>query len=46
MRILEGADHGLDVSGDLNATLRVVGQVVEDAASFFLTGRVPGLEGP
>jgi predicted alpha/beta-hydrolase family hydrolase len=44
MRILEGADHGLDVSGDLNATLRVVGQVVEDAASFFLSGRVPGLK--
>ncbi len=44
VRILEGADHGLDVSGDLAATLRVVGQVVEDTTAFFLTGRVPGLE--
>jgi alpha/beta superfamily hydrolase len=44
VRILDGADHGLDVSGDLAATLRVVGQVVEDTTAFFLTGRVPGLE--
>jgi dienelactone hydrolase len=44
VRILDGADHGLDVSGDLSATLRVVGQVVEDATAFFLTGQVPGLE--
>jgi hypothetical protein len=44
MRILPEADHGLDVSGDLAATLRVVGQVVEDTGAFFLTGRVPGLE--
>jgi predicted alpha/beta-hydrolase family hydrolase len=46
VRVLEGADHGLDVSGDLTATLSVVGQIVEDSAAFFLTGRVPGLEGP
>lgn len=44
VRVLEGADHGLDVRDDLTATLRVVGQVVEDATAFFLTGRVPGLE--
>jgi predicted alpha/beta-hydrolase family hydrolase len=44
VRILEGADHGLDVNGDLTATLRVVGKVVEDTAAFFLTGQVPGLE--
>jgi hypothetical protein len=44
VRILDGADHGLDVGGDLAATLRVVGQVVEDTTAFFLTGRVPGLE--
>ena len=44
LRILEGADHGLDVTGDLSATLRAVGQVVEDATGFFLTARVPGLE--
>jgi len=44
VRVLDGADHGLDVSGDLAATLRVVGQVVEDTTAFFLTGRVPGLE--
>jgi hypothetical protein len=43
LRVLPGADHGLDVSGDLAATLRVVSQVVEDAAAFFLTGKVPGL---
>jgi len=43
VRILEGADHGLDVSRDLAATLRVVGQVVEDTTAFFLTGQVPGL---
>jgi predicted alpha/beta-hydrolase family hydrolase len=46
VRVLEGADHGLDVAGDLAATLRVVGQVVEDAAGFFLTGNVPGLSPP
>jgi hypothetical protein len=34
----------LDVPGDLAATLRVVGQVVEDAATFFLTGSIPALE--
>jgi hypothetical protein len=44
LRILEGADHGLDVAGDLSATLRAVGQVVEDTTSFFLTGSIPGLE--
>ena len=44
LRILEGADHGLDVTDDLSATLRAVGQVVEDATAFFLTGRGPGLE--
>ena len=43
IRTLEGADHGLDVSGDLPATLRVVGQVVEDTSALFLTGKVPGL---
>jgi hypothetical protein len=46
LRVLDGADHGLDVNGDLAATLRVVGQVVEDTSSFFLTGQVPGLEVP
>jgi hypothetical protein len=45
VRVLEGADHGLDVPGDLAATLSAVGQVVEDSAAFFLTGRVPGLDG-
>jgi hypothetical protein len=44
VRVLDGADHGLDVPGDLAATLRVVGQVVEDAATFFLTGSIPALE--
>jgi alpha/beta superfamily hydrolase len=44
VRVLEGADHGLDVKGDLAATLRVVGRVVEDMSQFFLTGSVPGLE--
>jgi hypothetical protein len=44
VRVLEGADHGLDVMGDLAATLRVIGQVVEDASTFFLTGSVPGLD--
>jgi hypothetical protein len=43
VRILEGADHGLDVNGDLTATLRVVGKVVEDTTAFFTSGRVPGL---
>ena len=44
LRVLEGADHGLDVPGDLAATLRAVGQVVEDTTAFFVSGRVPGLE--
>jgi predicted alpha/beta-hydrolase family hydrolase len=45
IRVIEGADHGLDVPGDLASTLRAVGQVVEDTSSFFLTGEIPGLEG-
>jgi|SRR3990170_3857618 len=45
VRIVEGADHGLDVPEDLAATLRAVGVVVEDMAAFFLTGEIPGLEG-
>jgi hypothetical protein len=43
VRVLDGADHGLDVRGDLPATLRAVGQVVEDVSAFFLTGSIPGL---
>jgi hypothetical protein len=43
VRVLDGADHGLDVRGDLAATLRAIGQVVEDASAFFLTGSIPGL---
>jgi len=43
LRVLPGADHGLDVAGDLQATLGVVGQVVKDVAEFFLTGRVAAL---
>ena len=45
VRVVKDADHGLDVPGDLAASLRAVGQVVEDASSFFLTGEIPGLEG-
>lgn len=44
VRVLEDADHGLDVVEDLSATLRVVGQVVEDVTAFFTTGRVPELD--
>jgi hypothetical protein len=43
VRVLEGADHGLDVADDLPATLRTVGQVVQDVEQFFLTGDVPEL---
>lgn len=46
VRVLEGADHGLDVADDLQATLRVVGRVVEDCAAFLRSGEVPGLEAP
>jgi hypothetical protein len=45
-RVLQGADHGLDVVDDLPATLRVVGQVAEDCAAFMRFGEVPGLESP
>ena len=45
VRVVKGADHGMDVAGDLTASLRAVGQVVEDTAAFFLTGKIPGLEG-
>ena len=34
----------LSMADDVAATLRVVGQVVEDTTAFFLRGRVPGLE--
>jgi len=44
VRVVKDADHGIDVPGDLEATLRAVGQVVEDTASFFLTGSIPGLQ--
>jgi len=44
VRVVSGADHGLDVASDLAATLRAIGQVVEDTSSFLLTGSVPGLE--
>jgi alpha/beta superfamily hydrolase len=46
VRVLEGADHGLDVPRDLSGTLSVVGQVVEDVSSFFLTGEIRGLANP
>lgn len=46
IRVVEGADHGMDVPGDLEATLRAVRQVVEDTLSFALTGAVPELAGP
>jgi len=45
VRAVKGADHGMDVAGDLAASLRAVGQVVEDTAAFFLTGKIPGLKG-
>ncbi len=45
VRVVQGADHGMDVAGDLAATLGAVGQVVEDATAFFLTGKIPGLQG-
>jgi predicted alpha/beta-hydrolase family hydrolase len=46
IRIVEGADHGMDVPGNLAASLRAVGQVVHDVETFFLTGEIAGLEGP
>lgn len=46
VRVIEGADHGMDVPGDLQATMRAVRQVVEDTLSFVLTGTVDGLGGP
>ena len=45
IRAVEGADHGMDVAGDLPASLRAVGQVVEDMTAFFLTGKISGLPG-
>lgn len=46
IRILDRADHGLDVADDLAATLQVLGMVVRDTAAFFRTGAVPGLPPP
>lgn len=46
VRVVEGADHGMDVPGDLEATMRAVQLVVEDTLSFALTGTVEGLAGP
>ncbi len=45
VRVVKDADHGMDVPGDLAASLRAVGQVVEDMTAFFLTGKIPGLKG-
>lgn len=46
VRVVEGADHGMDVPGDLEATMRAVQMVVEDTMSFALTGTVEGLDRP
>lgn len=46
VRIVDGADHGMDVAGDLEATMRAVKLVVEDTLSFALTGSVEGLDRP
>jgi predicted alpha/beta-hydrolase family hydrolase len=45
IRVVEGADHGMDVPGDLEATLHGVRQVVEDTVAFFLDEAIPDLPG-